>query len=249
MSLQTRKNWKQIILFWFGCLAVVLIVSAFTRLWVLALFFGAVAVIFAVIVKKKTPAPSNAVKREDLPVLERVVTRSWKPWQAGIAIGVLACFAYLSSAASGRNYPLGVTHGVLHAQLLLTDAPLNHVYAPKAAPFSKKAPSKPANASGPAKKVSWWLILEVIFLVVGSFTSAKLSGKIKFLPRPPDQTAVSFFGGILLGAGSGHCRRVRGGQYHERSGAHECGKRAVSRYRGAGQLGRHLVLPHGRRVI
>ncbi|MFO7885888.1 MAG: hypothetical protein R6U68_13810 [Desulfobacteraceae bacterium] len=35
MSLQTRKNWKQIILFWFGCLSVVLIISAFTRLWVL----------------------------------------------------------------------------------------------------------------------------------------------------------------------------------------------------------------------
>ena len=137
-------------------------------------------------------------------MLERVVTRPWKPWQAGIAIGVLACFAYLSSAASGRNYPLGVTHGVLHAQLLLTDAPLNHVYAPKSAQSSatKEAPPKPANTAAPAKKVSWWLILEVIFLVAGSFTSAKISGKIKFLPRPPDQTVVAFFGGILLGAGA-----------------------------------------------
>jgi len=172
--------------------------------WVLALLFGAVAVIFAVMAKKKTPASANAIKKEDLPVLQRVITRSWKPWQAGIAIGILACFAYLSSAASGRNYPLGVTKGVLHAQLLLTDAPLNHVYAPKAAPSSakKEVPAKPANAAAPAKKVSWWLILEVIFLVAGAFTSAKLSNKIKFLPRPPDQTVVAFFGGILLGAGA-----------------------------------------------
>jgi hypothetical protein len=99
---------------------------------------------------------------------------------------------------------MGVTHGVLHAQLLLTDAPLNHVYAPKSAQSSatKEAPAKPANTAAPAKKVSWWLILEVIFLVAGSFTSAKISGKIKFLPRPPDQTVVAFFGGILLGAGA-----------------------------------------------
>ncbi len=172
--------------------------------WVLALLFGVVAVIFAVIAKKKKSAPSTVIKKDDLPVLERVVTRSWKPWQTGIAIGVLACFAYLSSAASGRNYPLGVTHGVLHAQLLITDAPLNHVYAPKTAPPSvqKESPEKGLEAATPAKKVSWWLILEVIFLVAGSFTSAKLSGKIKFLPRPPDQTVVAFFGGILLGAGA-----------------------------------------------
>lgn len=172
--------------------------------WLFAALFGIAAVIISVILKKKKPADSNAVKKDEMPVLARIMTRPWKPWQAGIAIGVLACFAYLSSAASGRNYPLGVTHGVLHAQLLLTDAPLNHVYAPKAASSiaKKEFPAKPANAAAPAKKVSWWLILEVIFLVAGAFTSAKLSNKIKFLPRPPDQTIVAFFGGILLGAGA-----------------------------------------------
>ncbi|MCP5114794.1 MAG: YeeE/YedE family protein, partial [bacterium] len=39
------------------------------------------------------------------------LTRSWKPWEAGLLIGILGSAAYLSSAASGRNYPLGVTHG------------------------------------------------------------------------------------------------------------------------------------------
>jgi hypothetical protein len=46
-----------------------------------------------------------------------------------MAIGVLAAFAYLSSVPSGRNYPLGVTHGVMHAELLITEFPLKHVYA------------------------------------------------------------------------------------------------------------------------
>jgi hypothetical protein len=59
-----------------------------------------------------------------------------------------------------------------------------------------------ANPEKPAKKVSWWLILEVFALVLGAFTSAKISNKIKFLPRPPDQTAIAFLGGILLGIGA-----------------------------------------------
>ncbi|MDA3896092.1 MAG: YeeE/YedE family protein [Desulfobacteraceae bacterium] len=170
----------------------------------LAAIFAVVAVMVAWMLKKKQPAHANNIKKDDMPFSQRIMTKSWKPWQAGIAIGILACFAYLSSAASGRNYPLGVTHGVLHAQLLLTDAPLKHVYAPKAPSLAvqKAVGASMANPEKPAKKVSWWLILEVFALVLGAFTSAKLSNKIKFLPRPPDQTAIAFFGGILLGIGA-----------------------------------------------
>ena len=117
----------------------------------------------------------------------------------------MAAFAYLSSAASGRNYPLGVTHGVLQSALLVTDAPLKYVYAPQPVEPAGTV-QKPVIASGqssPSKKVSWWLILEVNFLILGAFVSAKLSGKIQFLPRPPEQTVVAFIGGILLGAGAG----------------------------------------------
>lgn len=172
--------------------------------WLLAVIFGIIALIIAVIMKKKRPVRSSVIKKDDTPFLQRIITKSWKPWQAGIAIGILACFAYLSSAASGRNYPLGVTHGVLSAELLLTDAPLKHVYAPKESlSFVKKEASvKSMDTGNPGKKVSWWLILEVIALVFGAFTSAKLSNKIQFLPRPPDQTVIAFFGGILLGAGA-----------------------------------------------
>lgn len=172
--------------------------------WQLAAVFGIMAVVAAWKMNKKAPAHRYPLPKDQTPMLQRIITRPWKPWQAGIAIGILACFAYLSSAASGRNYPLGVTHGVLHAQLLVTDAPLAHVYAPKAASSSvqKESPAKVADGAKPAKKVSWWLILEVVFLVVGAFTSAKFSNKIKFLPRPPEQTVTAFFGGILLGAGA-----------------------------------------------
>jgi len=170
----------------------------------LAAIFAVVAVTVAWMLKKKQPPHATGIKKEDMPLFQRIMTKPWKPWQAGIAIGILACFAYLSSAASGRNYPLGVSHGVLHAQLLLTDAPLKHVYAPKVSlpVVPKTANMNAANPDKPVKKVSWWLILEIIALVLGAFTSAKISNKIQFLPRPPDQTAIAFCGGILLGTGA-----------------------------------------------
>jgi len=170
----------------------------------LALLFGLAAIMAAVVLKKTKTVRSTTIKQDDLPFLQRIMVRPWKPWQAGLAIGILACFAYLSSGASGRNYPLGVTHGVLHTQLLMTDAPLKHVYAPPVKPsvLQNMAPVQSATTVTPAKKVSWWLILEVMALVLGAFTSAKLSGKIRFIPRPPDQTVVAFFGGLLLGGGA-----------------------------------------------
>jgi len=151
---------------------------------------------------RKRPAGIGGKPDGRGPALQRILTRPWKPWQAGMAIGVLACFAYLSSVASGRNYPLGVTHGVMQAELLLTDHPLTFVYAP-AATQGRAARSAPDEAGEiPRKKVSWWLVLEVSALVLGSFTSARLSGKARRLPKPPDETVIAFFGGILVGLGA-----------------------------------------------
>jgi uncharacterized membrane protein YedE/YeeE len=124
--------------------------------------------------------------------------RPWKAWQAGIAIGLLALPAYVSSAAAGRNYPLGVTHGVLHASLLLTDAPVQHVTGVvKAAPPSAD-PAPPT----PRKKVVWWLVLLVGSLMVGSHVAGRLSGEARLLPKPPEQVLVAAAGGVLVGAGA-----------------------------------------------
>jgi uncharacterized membrane protein YedE/YeeE len=135
--------------------------------------------------------------------------RSWKPWQAGIAIGILGALAYLSSAASGRNYPLGVTHGVLHLELLAFDRDVEHVWkkpAPRApAPAAAEAPpaEKKAPPPPPRRKVVWWLVALVTSMVAGSWISAKLSGQVKLVPRPPTETIVAFFGGLLVGGGAG----------------------------------------------
>jgi hypothetical protein len=119
-------------------------------------------------------------------------------------IGLLGCVAYLSSAASGRNYPLGVTHGVLHAKLLITDQNLQHVYAKQPAAYKQdvKVEGTQTAVKTSGKKVSWWLILLVSSLVAGSWVSGRLSGEAHLRPKPPEQIITAFFGGFLVGTGA-----------------------------------------------
>jgi uncharacterized protein len=135
------------------------------------------------------------------------LTRAWKPWQAGLAIGLLAVPAYLSSAATGRNYPLGVTHGVLQTYQVLTENNLKHVWrAPAALPAASapasQSPLPPIPPAPPAKVINWWLVLVVLSLPLGSWASARMSGAVTLQPRPPEQTVIAFFGGVLVGIGA-----------------------------------------------
>ena len=178
-----------------------LTLSSFTDLpfWILALMITLVTVVVAFILKRKFPQVETVNSHKS-----SFLTHSWKPWQAGLMIGLLGCVAYLSSSASGRNYPLGVTHGVLHAKLLITDQNLQHVYSKQPAALKQEVKiegtQKPVNTSG--KKVSWWLILLVSSLVVGSWVSGRLSGEAHLRPKPPEQVITAFFGGFLVGTGA-----------------------------------------------
>ena len=159
--------------------------------WALALLLAVATLLLAR--SRRTPAAAGTAPSTPGDLLRR----PWKPWQAGLAIGLLALPAYVSSAASGRNYPLGTTHGVLHASLLLTDAPVQHVTGTAAPPALVDAP-----APAPRKKVVWWLVLLVGSLVIGSHVAARLSGQARLLPKPPEQVLVAALGGFLVGAGA-----------------------------------------------
>jgi uncharacterized membrane protein YedE/YeeE len=136
-------------------------------------------------------------------VMGRWIRRPWRPWHAGVAIGLLMVPAYLSSAASGRNYPLGVTHGVMQAELLLIDGNFNHVYQkPAATGSTTPARNLPAATPAPGKRVVWWLVLLILSLMLGSWVSARLSGQAKLLPKPPDELLFAVLGGLLVGAGA-----------------------------------------------
>jgi uncharacterized membrane protein YedE/YeeE len=166
--------------------------------WTLAILF-AVATIIALILWNRKHTETKSQTRE-AKGMRGWLTHPWKPWQAGLAIGLLAMAAYLSSAASGRNYPLGVTHGVLFTQVLVTDSAIQHVYEkPDSKPVVSDA--KPATPK-PEKTVVWWLVLSVAALVLGSHTSARLSGQAKLLPKPPDQVLIALLGGFLVGTGA-----------------------------------------------
>lgn len=175
--------------------------------------YGALAIVFAAVTlavvlllrHPRTASKTSATKVDDSSLAHRILTRPWKPWQSGVAIGLLALAAYASSAASGRNYPLGVTHGVLHFELLATDHPVHHVWAKKpqpTVPATEPAAQAVAQKPRPEKKVVWWLVGLVTFLVVGSHVSARLRGSFRLLPKPPDETIVAFFGGLMVGAGA-----------------------------------------------
>jgi len=117
--------------------------------------------------------------------MQGLLFKAWKPWMAGIAIGLLVIPAYLTSALSGRNYPLGVTHGVLHVQLLVTESSLNHVWQKSPPPDITSKEKTENTADKPAgKKVSWWLIVLVISLVAGSWVSARTMNKARMIKIP-----------------------------------------------------------------
>jgi uncharacterized protein len=190
--------------------------------WVLAVGIAGATVAGVGVRRARRPSPARDAQAHPA---RRLLTGPWKPWQAGLAIGLLAVPAYLSSAASGRNYPLGVTHGVLQAYELLTDNHLVHVWkpAPPAVIASRPAPQpsaspapaapsavsaaappvpKPVPASLPPRSINWWLVLVVIGLVPGAFVAARLSGVARLAKRDPAETVTAFFGGILVGAGA-----------------------------------------------
>jgi uncharacterized membrane protein YedE/YeeE len=173
--------------------------------WVIAVGFAA-ATAAGVLIRRRARRPSPARPALAHPA-QRLLTGAWRPWQAGLAIGLLAVPAYLSSAATGRNYPLGVTHGVLQAYELLTDNQIVHVWRP--APVAARPASPPVASpepkpvpSAPRRPINWWLVSVVVSMVPGAWVAARLSGVARLTTRDPVDTVVAFFGGILVGAGA-----------------------------------------------
>ena len=179
--------------------------------WLLALLMGLLTVAFAVgrrRPKRTQGGPGSEGTSIGLDLRRIVTVRHWKPWHAGIAIGILGSLAYLSSASSGRNYPLGVTHGVYHAQLLMTETDLTHVWrkAPPASPVGEARSVSQAIPPSGRKKVSWWLIAEVLGIVVGAWLAGRAGGEARLLAKPPEQVVTAFVGGCLVGVGAGFAK-------------------------------------------
>jgi hypothetical protein len=114
---------------------------------------------------------------------DRVFKKGWGWLTTGLLIGVVGLFAFPLSAASGRNYPLGITAGWIGIV------------------------KKILAFSNPEVKLGWisWLIVGII---VGALIAALIAGEFKF--RTPDGGTLvkTFLGGLLMGFGavtSGGC--------------------------------------------
>ncbi len=188
--------------------------------WGLAIGIAGATVVGVVVHRHRRPSPARTTQSQPA---RRLLTGPWKPWQAGLAIGLLAVPAYLSSAATGRNYPLGVTHGVLQAYQAVTDNQTVHVWKPAppaaaarpspppstapapaaASPVTAPAAPKPSQPPAPRPRpVNWWLVSVVVGMVPGAWVAARLSGVARLAQRDPAETVTAFFGGILVGAGA-----------------------------------------------
>lgn len=164
--------------------------------WQLSLLFALGTALLLVVVARRRR--KRRPTRDPNGLVRRILTRPWKHWQAGLIIGLLAPAAYVSSAACGRDYPLGVASGVIQTEMLLVERDLFHVY--KTENWLQSAVAADAVASG--RIVEWWEVVLVFSLFGGAWVSGRLSGD-RLLPKPPAQTVIAFFGGILMGIGVG----------------------------------------------
>ena len=162
--------------------------------WLLALLIAGATAVVAWRLRGRRTADRASRTSDERPFL----ARPWRPWQAGIAIGLLAVPGFLSAVSSGRGYPLGVTHGVLHTYELVTKDVEVMTGRPAAAKPETVAQAEPA----PRRKLSGWLMLLVVAMVPGAWAAARLSGQAKLRPKPPEETVIAFFGGVLVGVGA-----------------------------------------------
>ncbi len=165
---------------------------------ILALLFAALTLAVILVRRGKKPAASRQIASGSW--TERAVRRPWKPWASGLAIGLLMAPAYLSSVTTGRNYPLGVTHGVMQAELLVVDRNVQHVW--KISPPQASQPAAAAPATPARRPVSWWLVLVSLALPLGSWVSARMNASVRLMPKPPDEMLTALAGGFLTGAGA-----------------------------------------------
>jgi uncharacterized membrane protein YedE/YeeE len=116
-------------------------------------------------------------------LVEKIFKRGWGWLTTGLLIGVVGLFAFPLSAASGRNYPLGITAGWIGIV------------------------KKILKLSDPEVSLGWisWLIIGI---VVGSLIAALIAGEFKFRVPKGSTLVQTFIGGLLMGFGavtSGGC--------------------------------------------
>lgn len=105
---------------------------------------------------------------------ERIFKRGWGWAATGIVIGIIGIAAYPLSAATGRNYPLGITGGWIN------------IWQTSIIP----------------EKVLSWEGLEVLGIVVGAAIAALIAREFSLRAPEPKVILQTFLGGFLMAFGA-----------------------------------------------
>lgn len=149
--------------------------------------------------KKRSDSKFKSKANEKSSLYHRIFIKPWKPWVAGIAIGLLALPAFIGSCKSGFHSPLGTTGGIYSGVLVIGDSTIDLVDSDDGGPMIK-GDSDSTDESRPV--VYLWLPLLCAGLVVGSSVAARVSETFRVLPKPFSQVAVAFLGGLMVGVGA-----------------------------------------------
>ena len=126
--------------------------------------------------RQKSAEPAFEMHK-DASLADKIFKHGWHWVPTGVVIGLIGTIAFPLSAASGRNYPLGITSGwVKIGQMLLPSVPFEN-----------------------SLKWDMWLIVGI---VVGAAIAALIAKEFKFRVPKASMLAQSFIGGTLMGFGA-----------------------------------------------
>jgi len=141
--------------------------------WVLAFGIPLIILLVWVFLARRNPEESYAAEKASLS--EKIFKQGWGWMAAGIVIGLIGVIAFPLSAATGRNYPLGITAGwVAILQTIVT----------------------------PEITIINWGALLIVGAVIGSAIAALIADEFKLRAPAPKVLIQTFFGGVLMGYGS-----------------------------------------------
>lgn len=136
--------------------------------WIVVIILAVIFILLLVKLREKEGGP------EGLSLWQKLFSQRWNPGLVGISVGIIGMIAFITSAASGRNYPLGIVKGyiLILKSFLSGDFVLN------------------------------WIYMLIPGIILGSAVAALAAGEFRFRLPSLKKVLVMLIGGFLMGVGA-----------------------------------------------
>lgn len=151
------------------------------KITMLVLAIVIIVVWAALAMRNKSNAPSYGAKAKSLG--EAIFKKGWNWLPTGIVVGLIAMLAFPLSAATGRNYPLGITGGWINIFQSLIKWQ---------AVVEEKIKVTALN----------WEGAEVLGIVLGALVASWIAGEFAIRAPEPKILLQTLVGGLLMGFGA-----------------------------------------------